>query len=179
VRLNPERPAALEHIINKALEKDRKLRYQNASDMRTDLVGLKRDSDLGRSAAVSGGARTGGDCRGGSRTAPTTVAQAGNRPRRASHAEIQQAVVRACAQFLHDFTRLGAANQKQLEAKLRDYVCALLQMLRPLIALSDASRLPVGLSHAQVSIPSPFRVPSCHRAEPATARYRWGDSDHG
>jgi Tol biopolymer transport system component len=53
LRLNPELPPELEHIINKALEKDRKLRYQNASDMRTDLVRLKRDTDSGRSAAVT------------------------------------------------------------------------------------------------------------------------------
>jgi eukaryotic-like serine/threonine-protein kinase len=52
VRLNPEIPAELEHIINKALEKDPKLRYQHASDMRTDLQRLKRDSDSGRSASV-------------------------------------------------------------------------------------------------------------------------------
>jgi TolB-like protein/tRNA A-37 threonylcarbamoyl transferase component Bud32 len=52
VRLNPEVPPKLEEIINKALEKDRKLRYQNASDMRTDLARLKRDSESGKSAAV-------------------------------------------------------------------------------------------------------------------------------
>jgi eukaryotic-like serine/threonine-protein kinase len=51
VRLNPEIPAELEHIINKALEKDPKLRYQHASDMRTDLQRLKRDSDSGKSAS--------------------------------------------------------------------------------------------------------------------------------
>jgi serine/threonine protein kinase len=50
VRLNPEIPVELEHIINKALEKDPKLRYQHASDMRTDLQRLKRDSDSGHSA---------------------------------------------------------------------------------------------------------------------------------
>ncbi len=45
-------PPELERIINKALEKDRNLRYQTASDMRTDLVRLKRDFDSGRSSGV-------------------------------------------------------------------------------------------------------------------------------
>jgi len=52
VRRNPDLPAELERIIKKALEKDRNLRYQHASEMRTDLQRLKRDTDTGRSAAV-------------------------------------------------------------------------------------------------------------------------------
>jgi tetratricopeptide (TPR) repeat protein len=52
VRLNPYLPAKLEEVTNKALEKDKKLRYQHAADIRTDLQRLKRDSDSGRSAVA-------------------------------------------------------------------------------------------------------------------------------
>jgi serine/threonine protein kinase/tetratricopeptide (TPR) repeat protein len=55
VRLNPDLPAELEHIINKALEKDRELRYQHAADMRTDLQRLKRDTETRRAIAASSG----------------------------------------------------------------------------------------------------------------------------
>ncbi len=53
VRLNPELPTKLEDIINKALEKDRNLRYQHASEMRTDLQRVKRDTDSQRVALTS------------------------------------------------------------------------------------------------------------------------------
>jgi serine/threonine protein kinase/tetratricopeptide (TPR) repeat protein/TolB-like protein len=51
LRLNLELPPKLEEIIFKALEKDADMRYQNASDLRTDLKRLKRDTDSGRSAS--------------------------------------------------------------------------------------------------------------------------------
>jgi len=53
VRLNADVPAELEHIIAKALEKDRETRYQHASDMRADLKRLKRESDAGRSGTTA------------------------------------------------------------------------------------------------------------------------------
>jgi TolB-like protein/Tfp pilus assembly protein PilF len=58
IRLNPDIPDRLEDIINKALEKDRNLRYQHASDIRTDLMRLKRESASGRAEAPEVVART-------------------------------------------------------------------------------------------------------------------------
>src|SRR5215470_4148600 len=55
IRFNRDVPPKLEDIINKAMEKDRNLRYQHATDMRTDLQRLKRDSETGRSMAHSSG----------------------------------------------------------------------------------------------------------------------------
>ena len=58
VRLNPDVPPKLEEIINKCLEKDRNLRYQHASEIRTDLQRLKRDTESAQIPASRAGATT-------------------------------------------------------------------------------------------------------------------------
>jgi len=55
VRINPDLPGELERIINKALEKDRDLRYRSAADLATDLKRMKRDSDSNKSVAMEAG----------------------------------------------------------------------------------------------------------------------------
>jgi eukaryotic-like serine/threonine-protein kinase len=56
VRLNPDTPPKMEEIISKCLEKDRDLRYQHASDIRTDLQRLKRDTESGKTVAIGAAA---------------------------------------------------------------------------------------------------------------------------
>jgi serine/threonine protein kinase/Flp pilus assembly protein TadD len=58
VRLNHDVPPKLEDIINRALEKDRELRYQHASEMRSELLRLKRDTETGRAIATNSGTVT-------------------------------------------------------------------------------------------------------------------------
>jgi serine/threonine protein kinase/Flp pilus assembly protein TadD len=57
IRLNPNLPAKLEDVINRALEKDRDLRYQHADEIKSELKRLKRDLESGRSASVSSGSQ--------------------------------------------------------------------------------------------------------------------------
>jgi Tol biopolymer transport system component len=70
VRLNPGVPAELERIINRSLEKDRVLRYQHASEMRSELMRLRRDTDSGRISSSGSAAPRG--------VAPETTSSSGS-----------------------------------------------------------------------------------------------------
>jgi Tol biopolymer transport system component len=94
-RVNPEIPAELERIINKSLEKDAKLRYQHAADLRSDLERLKRDTDSGRSAATTAAAVSATAVAAASTPAQGTAAASGSTPAAAAQPSDSSAVLAA------------------------------------------------------------------------------------
>jgi serine/threonine protein kinase len=82
IRINPDLPPKLDEIINKALEKDRNLRYQHASDMRADLQRLKRDTDSSHRIAVM------------TPEAPATTTSVATAPSHASNSSVAIAVAK-------------------------------------------------------------------------------------
>src|SRR5580700_6494245 len=76
LRLNPATPPKFEDVINRALEKDRNLRYQHANEMRAELQRLKRDTETGRTAVASSEPETTASLPAASRTVASPAAQA-------------------------------------------------------------------------------------------------------
>ena len=93
IRLNPEIPPKLEEIISKAMDKDRELRYQNASDMRADLKRLRRELESGRSPILEVGA----DPTVGSGSSATVAASSGSARVSTQSAHLGQSSGRAAA----------------------------------------------------------------------------------
>jgi tetratricopeptide (TPR) repeat protein/predicted Ser/Thr protein kinase len=99
VRVNPELPAEFERIINKALEKDRNLRYQHAADMLADLKRLHRDTSSGRKTVI-GDSRTEAEMRAPAPASSTGVPAARGRRTVAAAAAIAVVLVTAVGALL-------------------------------------------------------------------------------
>jgi eukaryotic-like serine/threonine-protein kinase len=97
IRLNPDLPPKFEDIINKALEKDRNLRYQHAADIRADLQRLKRDTDTGRAIAASSGSVPVAQESGGHITPPPMTPQPAGSSHSGSSVQVQAASSSASA----------------------------------------------------------------------------------
>src|SRR5271156_4830858 len=93
LRLNPDIPPKLEDVINRALEKDRNLRYQHANEMRAELQRLKRDADTSRVLAASSGTVAAAEDTGSQRVVQQRMPSLGSVPATVSSAAVSIAAV--------------------------------------------------------------------------------------
>jgi serine/threonine protein kinase len=100
VRLNPGVPTELERIINRALEKDRVLRYQHASEMRSELMRLRRDTDSGRIASSGSGSIQGLAPETPSSSVPAVTIQPSLKPARKKYLVVATCVALLAAAFV-------------------------------------------------------------------------------
>ena len=97
VRLNPDVPAKLEDVINRALEKDRELRYQGAAEMRSELMRLKRDTSSGQTSAAHSGTMAAAQDTGTQRVMQQSTPSSVTVPAAASSASVKVAEVPVAA----------------------------------------------------------------------------------
>ena len=107
LRLNHEIPLKLEDIINRALEKDRKLRYQHASDIRAELQRLKRHSDSGRISAAGSGAMFVAQDSGTAPPIPQAVPTSGSSPAAISAASSKAVALNEGSAAKRTFWKIG------------------------------------------------------------------------
>src|SRR5260370_4028284 len=117
VRRNPDLPAKLEDIIERAFEKDRNLRYQHASEIRAELLRLKRDTDSTQRSGPTHGTEAGAKQREGASTSATRSLRQkaiGHRTKYILFAMLAGVLIAALAYFV-PFRRLFRISQHNSE----------------------------------------------------------------